>query len=527
MKKNTFYLLLLFLPGVLFAQDNMDSDNEIFVKLYNGWRVADVNVGMDKSGLEDKGKEGLSSLTSCNVNKAEYKTFTSGQVWKDNNDFHFNPLDAKNFRYIICTDMTHDDDNSLIRLLHYANEIDIEAIIVTDQGPETQRIENWPNQMWNRVQGIIDAYGQVVDNLKLHDPNFPSADYFRGITKQGKGTAQRLTGSTDNGQERFWDYVGEGRNSEASDFLQEVFDREDDRPIYVGFWGGAITFAQAIWKYQQSHTEEQVQKLMDKLIFHCISFQDVTFDMFVDLDSIGKNLGTGKPFYGNYKEERLIPAMLLADGNNFWNYIGAVHEEKIHEYSGPLGDLYDNGGEGDTPAFLNLISMNLGLTNILKPGYGGWGDMFHAYGLKNVWTANPDEANELVRWMPEASNDFYARCMWEEYSYESCNHAPVAAYSGDYTRNFVHLFAEEGEELMLNANGSMDPDGDELSFKWWHYNTADTFKGQVNIKGMNKKEASLIIPKMDTGQSIHIILEVKDSGKPKLTSYKRVIIKNR
>ena len=47
---------------------------------------------------------------------------------------------AKDYRYVVCTDMTHDDDNSLIRLLHYANEIDIEAIIITDQGPESIRI---------------------------------------------------------------------------------------------------------------------------------------------------------------------------------------------------------------------------------------------------------------------------------------------------------------------------------------------------------------------------------------------------
>ena len=190
--------------------------------------------------------------------------------------------------------MTHDDDNSMIRLLHYANEIDIEAIIVTDQGPETQRIDDWPNKMWNRAQAIYDAYEQVVENLRLHDPNFPNADYFREITKQGKGTAQRMTGSTDNGQEKFWDYVGEGRDSEGSDFLIEVFEREDDRPIYVGFWGGSITFAQAMWRYNQSHTPGEVQELLDKMIFHCISFQDVTFDMFLDLDSIGKNAGTRK-----------------------------------------------------------------------------------------------------------------------------------------------------------------------------------------------------------------------------------------
>jgi len=95
---------------------------------------------------------------------------------------------AKAYRYVICTDMTHDDDNSLVRLLHYANELEIEAIIVTEQGPETQRIEDWPNKMWARAQSILDAYAEVEDNLRRYDPEYPSAEYFRNITKKGKGS---------------------------------------------------------------------------------------------------------------------------------------------------------------------------------------------------------------------------------------------------------------------------------------------------------------------------------------------------
>lgn len=431
---------------------------------------------------------------------------------------------AKEFRYVICTDMTHDDDNSLIRLLHYANEIDIEAIIVTDQGPETQLIEDWPTKMWNRAQSIFDAYELVVDNLRLHDPNFPSADYFRSITKQGMGTAQRMTGSSDNGQEKFWDYVGAGRDSEGSELLLEVFDREDERKIYVGFWGGSITFAQAMWRYQQNHSQDQVQALMEKLIFHCISFQDVTFDLFINLDAVGKNIGTSKPFYGDYEGERLVPSRLLADGDNFWKYIGAIDEQKVYDYSGPLGDLYDKGGEGDTPAFLNLISMNLGLSDIEYPAFGGWGDKFHEYGLENVWVTDHQKPDELMKWLPETTNSFYARCMWEENPYESCNHAPIAAFSGDNTSNFVYLKAKAGKELKLSANGSTDPDGDELSFKWWHYQRAGDSDEPLAISDSDKKNASLIVPKLVEGADLHIILEVKDNGVPSLTSYKRIII---
>lgn len=431
---------------------------------------------------------------------------------------------AKNFRYVICTDMTHDDDNSLIRLLHYANEIDIEAIIITDQGPETQRIDNWPDKMWNRAQSIFDAYEQVVDNLRLHDPNFPSADYFRSITKQGKGTAQRMTGSSDQGQEKFWDYVGEGRDSDGSDYLIEVFEKEDERPIYIGFWGGSITFAQAMWRYKQSHTPAEVQALLDKMIFHCISFQDVTFDMFLDLDSIGKNAGTSKPFYGDYDGERLVPRKILADGSNFWKYIGAINEEKVYELAGPLGDLYDKGGEGDTPSFLNLISMNLGLNNIAKPEYGGWGDMFEKFPLENVWLANPQKPEGLMRWLPAATNSFYARCMWEENDYESCNHAPVAGYKGDTSAEFIYLEANSGDQIILDAKGSNDPDGNELNYNWWHYNRADSYDHSINIKNNENQKTEITIPADAKGKNIHIILEVKDNVSPVLTAYRRIII---
>lgn len=470
----------------------------------------------------------LLNVSACKNNSREDTTVVTEQGDKEELSNSAKTFPAKSYRYIICTDMTHDDDNSFIRLLHYANEIDIEAIIVTEQGPETDQIENWPEKMWARAQQIIDAYSQVEDNLRLHDPNFPTAEYIRSITKKGKGSAERMTGSSDDGDERFWDYVGEGWDSDGSKFLQQAFDKEDERPIYVGFWGGPITFAQAMWRYQQKHTEAEVQALLDKMIFHCISFQDVTFDMFVDLDAIGKNIGTNKPFYGDYDGERLIPKVLLADGNNFWSYIGAIDEEKVYEYSGPLGDLYDKGGEGDTPAFLNLVSMNLGLSDIAEPEYGGWGDMFEPYGLKNVWVADHNKRKELMKWLPQTSNDFYARCLWEENSPDATNHAPIAAFNGDFSHKFVKLTAGKGETIRLNAEGPSDPDGDELSYQWWQYQEADSYEGEITIENSNSKEASFVFPDDVKEKEIHVILEVQDNGEPALTSYKRIIItKNR
>ena len=430
---------------------------------------------------------------------------------------------ATHYRYIVCTDMTHDDDNSLIRLLHYANEMDIEAIIVTDQGPESVKIPDWPNKMWKRAQEIITAYGKAVENLRLHDPRYPTADYFRRITQQGRGFAQRMTGSMDAGDQRFWDYVGENRDSDGSDYLQQVFDRKDERPIYVGFWGGSITFAQAMWRYQQKHSEEDIQALLDKLIFHCISFQDVTFDYFIDLDAMNPT-PAGRRFYGDYEGQRRIPSVLLADIDHFWTYMGAIDDKMVHEYSGPLGDLYDSGGEGDTPAFLNLISMNLGLSDIARPQFGGWGDMFTEHRLPHVWLAEIERVSELTRWLPQATNSFYARCRWEDTDFAGANHDPIAGFDNDTSNDFVYLNADPKQTVALSAEGSSDPDGDNLTYAWWHYQEADTYHGTVFIRNANGQAASFVFPEDGEGKAIHIILEVQDDGLPRLTRYRRIIV---
>jgi len=80
--------------------------------------------------------------------------------------------------------MTHDDGNSLIRLLYYANEIDLEAIVVTPQEPDNKWNSDSP---WKKTQAILDGYAKVYDQLKRHDPAYPAPDALRRITKKGHG----------------------------------------------------------------------------------------------------------------------------------------------------------------------------------------------------------------------------------------------------------------------------------------------------------------------------------------------------
>lgn len=425
---------------------------------------------------------------------------------------------AREYRYFVITDMTHDDGNSLIRLLLYSNEIDIAAIIVSPQGPEADKYKGWAETIWKKTHTIIDSYDKVDENLRLHHPSFPTADKIRSITKRGKATGAptRMTGSRDDGNERFKDYIGEDEDSEGSDFLQTLFEDDDPRPIVVGFWGGPWTFTQAFYRFRQKHSERQAQALMDRMIFHCISFQDVTFDYFIDLDAYGRK------FYGDFKGTRIKPSTLLIE--HFWhNYLRVVRSNDVRKYGGPLGNRYDNGGEGDTPSFLNLISMNLGLSHIQAPELGGWGDLFNPHAsLEKVWDAK--DPDELARWRSVATNDFFARLTWEEKNYSQANHQPIAVVNGDTTRKFIYLAKQSGQKVELNASGSSDPDDDKLSIHWFQYKEADSYGGSVSIDGAESSIASFVVPSDIGDNEIHIVLEVKDNGNPALVSYRRIII---
>ena len=79
--------------------------------------------------------------------------------------------------------------------------------------------------------------------------------------------------------------------------------------------------------------------------------------------------------------------------------------------------------------------------------------------------------------------------------------------------------------MTLSANGTMDPDGDKLTYRWWQYQEADSYEGAIEIKDAGKQDASFKVPgDADKGKTIHIICEVTDDGTPPLTRYQRVVM---
>ena len=78
--------------------------------------------------------------------------------------------------------------------------------------------------------------------------------------------------------------------------------------------------------------------------------------------------------------------------------------------------------------------------------------------------------------------------------------------------------------MKLSAQGTTDPDGDELTYHWWQYEEADSYDGKVEIQASDQQKASFTVPEdASKGQTIHVICEVTDDGSPSLTRYQRVV----
>ena len=73
-----------------------------------------------------------------------------------------------------------DDMQSMVRFLLYANEFDIEGLVAS-AGTFAMEAHK------KNILGVIEQYEKVYENLKGHDPNYPTADYLRSVTFEGRG----------------------------------------------------------------------------------------------------------------------------------------------------------------------------------------------------------------------------------------------------------------------------------------------------------------------------------------------------
>ena len=224
-------------------------------------------------------------------------------------------------------------------------------------------------------------------------------------------------------------------------------------------------------------------------------------------------------------------------------------KEHIRENHGPLGELYLPWlyiMESDSPSFMILI--NNGLGSRTSPGYGGWGGRYAykriASGNGPIWTNTRDTVTlpdgktytsdqaTIWRWRVAYQHDFAARMDWCVKDPSEANHNPVVVVEKDETKNVIRKQVRSGDSIKLSAKGTNDPDGDNLTYRWFHYSEASSdladFRQawKVKIAGDNTEDVSIVVPKeMPRGRKdIHIILDVSDNGEPSLHAYRRVVL---
>jgi hypothetical protein len=219
-----------------------------------------------------------------------------------------------------------------------------------------------------------------------------------------------------------------------------------------------------------------------------------------------------------------------------------------HVRKGPLGSLYPKiafGMEGDTPSFLNLIPN--GLVSPEHPDWGGWGGRYGQVSQSlGLWAdvidtvpvpnGKPVASNQATiwRWRSAYQNDLAARIAWSiSPTFREANHNPELVLNGVPGWNPVVISVCPKDTIHLSASGSGDPDGDHLTYHWWHYRDVDAglVPFVVNIEGADSIEATIKVPTpmppirgLEFSHVFHVILEVTDDGSPQLTSYRRAII---
>lgn len=410
-------------------------------------------------------------------------------------------------RIVVMTDIGGDPDDrqSMVRFLLYSCDFDVEGLC-TGFGHGHYEVTH-PEL----IRQAVDAYGNVLPNLRKHRPGYPPYELLKSLIKDGH-----------NGDPHT---VGPGMDSEASEWIIKVLDRDDPRPVWFSIWGGPRELAQAIWKVQTTRSPKELAAFKRKIRVHSIADQDRTAEWVKQHHPDVFWIFSDRLFRGIWKEgdQQIVSPQWL--------------EEHVRTGHGPLGPLYpakasgkDGVKEGDTPSFFYVLPN--GLSDPERPEWGNWGGRFRKSGRGNEYIpaedlrdGTPDMLYTIHRWREAYQNAFQARMDWCIKPFDQANHEPAAVVAGDRTRRVLQLDTEPDADVRLTAAGSSDPDGDALRYRWWVYPEAGSYWAAPRIRGSDKPEAVVSVPDEASGRTIHVILEVVDTGDPPLVAYRRVVLK--
>lgn len=465
-------------------------------------------------------------------------------------------------RAIFTNDAECDDMNSFLHLLLYANDVDIEGLVLSSsifhyEGDPAQGVgpKRWAGGQW--MWDYLDDYAQAYPNLVVHDPAYPTPDYLRSVTCIGN---VKTTGCMD-------------EDTDGSELIRRAILKDDPRPVYLLAGGGTNTIARALKHIEDEYKgtpqwDEVYQRVCRQAIIYMIVTQDNTYETYIagawpDLRMLHCTSIFGIAFIYNetvcppdtlevFKGSWLKPHILdhgpLCARYNTWFdghvYPGEQDRSQFGSNESMRGgnwwgkephETYDMISEGDSPSFLHLIDK--GLRSLEDPSFGGWGGRFvrvpdnEFNPTADYWASAVDEdcgptqgkAYQLTRWIGDWMNDFAGRAAWcDTPRYEDANHAPQVEVAEG-----LDLVAAPGERLTLHAEGT-DPDGDALAYDWFRYPEADTCEEAVELAADGAACTVAVPAAAKPGDTIHLIVRVRDDAAGKrdgyMVAYRRVIV---
>lgn len=452
----------------------------------------------------------------------------------------------------VLSDITNepDDSQSLVRLLLYSNQIEILGL--------TAVTSVWLNDTVrpDAMVEIINSYDSVLDNLRVHDPKYPSGDHLRSLVHAGKpkygmeAVDLKDPANISEGAAALIDAV-DGIQGESSDDDVRSF-------LWVSCWGGTNVLAEALNKVKQERTQDELDYFISKMKVYTISDQDNS-GMWI-------RVNFPKLFYVNsihaWNEYVLaqwvgISTLTIDQGGPNVTVVGQDWLSNNIQV-GPLGASYPDIAytmEGDTPSFLGVIPNGLNHPGHIE--YGGWGGRYKPVDQSLLYSNHYSDTTDSVvglngetftsnhaciwRWRHVFQNDFAARMQWTvRDSYESANHAPILVLNETTSPLPFHMTVEDhgssNASLIFDASASYDPDSSNSIA------TIDLFQ-YTEVSGDTAPELtiqpvcsdsdspcgifSVLVPSKSVVNSsidYHLVLQATDNGTPEMTAYRRIII---
>lgn len=314
-------------------------------------------------------------------------------------------------RLAILTDIGGDPDDrqSLIRLMVYANEFRLEALIASASGTPGELKESVTRP--DIIRDIVHTYGKVRPNLMRHAQNWPEESTLLGVIKSGNPYRQR-------------EHIGKPHDTEASRFLIERIDAGSAAdPLNIAIWGGQTDLAQALWRIKHDRGERGLADFVKKFRVHDIDDQDRIAD-WMRQEFPGMHYILSKAPKGTNRITGTFRGMFLTGDESLTSRewvekhllhtgpLGAMYPTKTHTWSNPHNCLK----EGDTPSWLFFLP--LGGNDPADPAKPGWGGQYQRE--SDGWYVDIPFVKEqqqiphhtISRWRPDFQADFAKRMSW-------------------------------------------------------------------------------------------------------------------